>query len=149
MSLALYGGVRHISTMTSGYGQFTSINGKVDSVDTEYSQSHSRLLHLYTSQDRPNRQNHRCSRLTNASFEIKIPTISEAHPRISKNDATKRAQNNIYGLLRPHLSVELSDTIPTIGCTIKPDNGGAIHTKDVWLFSRPNCKRYGVKSTRQ
>ena len=44
--------------MLPGYGiYYTSIDGKVNSVDTEYSQSHSQFLHLCISQGRPDSQN--------------------------------------------------------------------------------------------
>ena len=52
------------------------------------------------------------------------------------------------GLLLPHFSPEESDNTPTIGWTIKPDSGGAIHTSEVWLLAKPSRKRWGSKSAR-
>ena len=72
-----------------------------------------------------------------SSGEKKL-AISTAHARAHRQTATKIEQTNTYGRLRPHLSVEESDTVPTIGCTIRPDNGGAIHTREIWLLARPN-----------
>ena len=72
--------------------------------------------------------------------------ISVAHPKMHKNTAAKIELASMYGLLRPHRDFEASDTAPTMGCTIRPDNGGAIHTNEVWLLARPSCSRRGVKS---
>ena len=47
----------------------------------------------------------------------------------------------MYGRRRPHLSVDESDMVPMIGCTIKPDSGGAMKTREVWVFARPNWRR--------
>jgi hypothetical protein len=47
----------------------------------------------------------------------------------------------IYGRRRPHLSVDESDMVPMIGCTINPDNGGAMKTSEVWVLARPSWRR--------
>lgn len=86
------------------------------------------------------------SRLTRASSVITSPTISAAHPIVRKHAATMSEPAIIYGRLRPHLSVDESDIVPMIGCTINPDKGGAMKTRDVWVLARPNWRRYGVKS---
>lgn len=51
------------------------------------------------------------------------------------------AQTNIYGLLLPHLSVDLSDTVPITGWMISPDKGGAIHTSEVCDLAKPRPRR--------
>lgn len=86
------------------------------------------------------------SRLTRASSVITSPTISAAHPMVRKHAATMSEPAIIYGRLRPHLSVDESEIVPMIGCTINPDKGGAMKTRDVWVLARPNWRRYGVKS---
>lgn len=73
-------------------------------------------------------------------------TISEAHASTIRKKATKTEKRSMNGLLRPHLDCEESDNTPTIGWTINPDSGGAIHTRDVWLFAKPNFRRWGSKS---
>lgn len=50
------------------------------------------------------------------------------------------------GLRLPYLDLELSASTPMTGPITSPDNGPAIHTSDVLLLVRPNCKRYGVQS---
>lgn len=72
---------------------------------------------------------------------ITNPTISDAHPSVRKHAATMSEPTIIYGRRRPHLSVDESDMVPMIGCTINPDNGGAMKTSEVWVLARPSWRR--------
>lgn len=71
--------------------------------------------------------------------------MSSVNPRSRRNMADMMAPVIMNGLRRPHLEVDLSATVPTIGCTISPDNGPAIHTREVLLLVRPRERRYGVQ----
>ena len=71
------------------------------------------------------------ARPTTSGFREKALTISADHARMQRKTATRIEETIIYGRLRPHRSLEESDTTPMIGCTIKPDSGGAIQTSDV------------------
>ena len=92
------------------------------------------------------RHRHLPKSLTIASFHAQNAAISEDQARVQRKTATKNEQPRIHGLRLPHLDDEASDIVPTMGWTIRPDKGGAIHTSEVWLFARPSCKRCGVKS---
>lgn len=71
--------------------------------------------------------------------------MSSVNPRSNRSKADMMAPVKIKGLRRPHFEVDLSATVPTIGCTISPDKGPAIHTRDVLLFVKPRERRYGVQ----
>lgn len=80
------------------------------------------------------------------SVDINRDAISLVHPSVIKLAATIQEPTAMYGLLRPHLDVLESAKAPTIGCTIRPDRGPAIQTKDVWLLVKPRFNKYGVQS---
>lgn len=67
--------------------------------------------------------------------------ISLVQPRVIRLAATIEDPTAIYGLLRPHLEVLESASAPTMGCTMRPDSGPAIHTNDVWLLVKPRFNR--------
>jgi hypothetical protein len=72
---------------------------------------------------------------------MKKPTISLVNPRLRRLQTTTAVAAAIIGLLRPHLDFDWSDITPITGCTIRPDNGPAIHTREVCPFDNPNDKR--------
>lgn len=115
----------------------TCIDGEVYGVDTQNRQSNRArsLLHAVN----------RCSffprvpfRLTVSGSDTKIPTISEVQPNTIKQSPTINEPPIMNGLLLPHLDLELSARTPTTGCIIRPDNGPAIHTRDVLLLVNPS-----------
>jgi hypothetical protein len=67
--------------------------------------------------------------------------ISAAHANVSKQIATKIEETSMKGLRRPHLSFEESDIVPITGWTMRPDSGGAIQTREVSDFAKPNLRR--------
>ena len=77
---------------------------------------------------------------------MKIPTISAVHPSTNKAKPTIMVPPIMNGLRRPHFDLELSASTPMTGCIMSPDNGPAIHTRDVWALLRPSWRRYGVPS---
>lgn len=66
------------------------------------------------------------------------PTISEVHPRTSRQKATTNDPKTIKGLRRPHFDRDRSAITPIRGWMINPDNGPAIHTKEVLDFVKPS-----------
>jgi len=72
-------------------------------------------------------------------------TMSPVNPRSSKNRADMIAPIIMKGLRLPHLDVDLSASVPTIGWTMSPERGPAIHTREVLLLVRPRERRYGVQ----
>lgn len=75
---------------------------------------------------------------TRASSVTTKPMISDAQPMMRKHTATMTEPTIMYGRRRPHLRVDLSDIVPMIGCTINPDSGGAMKTRDVCVLARPS-----------
>lgn len=122
----------------------TAIDRKIYRINTEDCQSHRRFSHLIVLRQRTKR--FLVGERTVISSLVKTATISDAHARPMRNNATKMEKSSINGLLLPHLSCEESDHTPITGCTIKPDSGGAIQTREVWLLAKPSLRRCGSKS---
>lgn len=141
----------------------TGINRKIHRVDTKDRQRsrHPFLVRtlpprpptlanhlLYSAPSSLASHHHPTHALTASPPPTTAPTISSAHPSVHKNPATATAHPNIYGRRLPHRSVELSEMEPMIGCTMRPESGGAIHTSEVCDLARPSARRWGVKSAR-
>lgn len=86
-------------------------------------------------------------RLTVASSLIKRPTSSAVQPSVRRQATTTTEPPIMKGLRLPHFDLDRSAITPTIGWTIRPESGPAIHTRDVRLLLRPSWRRYGVQSS--
>jgi hypothetical protein len=75
----------------------------------------------------------------------KCCTTSFVNPNNSKKKHTKTVPITMKGLLLPHRLLDLSATTPTMGCMIRPDNGPAIQTREIFDFVKPSSRRYGVQ----
>ena len=84
-----------------------------------------------------------------ASSETKYPTISLVKPSVRRQRADTAAPTMMKGRRRPHFDLDSSAMAPTMGCTMRPERGPAIHTSDVLLFVKPSDRRYGVQSVRR
>lgn len=71
----------------------------------------------------------------------KNSTISFVKPNVRRQKADSIEPSTMKGLRRPHFDVDSSANAPTMGCTMRPESGPAIQTKDVLLFVRPRERR--------
>jgi len=76
-----------------------------------------------------------------SSSDTKQSTISRVKPSTNMKKAESKAPNTMYGLRRPHFDLDSSAIAPTMGWTMRPDKGPAIHTRDVFDLVRPRESR--------